>query len=316
MTVPVIANSSSLEVDPAVLPWSCRGSYLCLAVHAGQNGTLTTGKDICLVSHNHAAGLPMFAIRPLVDDSALPKGFPTSPSSVDFHGSPSIMQWKHDSNVVAEAVFASRTSLRLRGSASLSFSTQGSLKVDAWRCWLFAVPPRKGQTGGSTIAEFTSTPNTAVRFECLKGSMQLEGQAPFDPMFHDNNRRVIIHPGANGTWELEITERDHHKAETHSAVPAFKNLVDSREQEFASYLRGLCPWVDARGSHEQILADEKAAYVMWASTVGPRGFIPTEAVLMSKLWMNKVGLVLTRCSRASLTLGRSGRGTTASMGWH
>lgn len=289
MTVPTAPSASTLEVDPAVLPWSCRGSYLCLAVHAGQNGSLTTGRDICLVSHNHAAGLPIFAIRPLVGGTPLPRGFPTSPSPVDFHGSPSLMQWKHRGDVVAEAVLASPTSLRLRGSAPLSFSTQGPLKVDSWRCWLFSVPPRKGQSGGSTIAEFTSTPNTAVRFECIKGSMQLEGQAPFDPMFKDNNRRVIIHPGANGTWELEITERDHHKAEDDGRVVAFKQLTDDREQEFGRYFQELCLWVGKRGGDEQILADEKAAYVMWASTVSPRGFIPTEAVLMSKLWMNKVG---------------------------
>jgi hypothetical protein len=54
-----------ITIDPHIVPWSFRGSYLCLATRAGEGGRLTpANNDICLVSHIYPAGLPLFALRP------------------------------------------------------------------------------------------------------------------------------------------------------------------------------------------------------------------------------------------------------------
>ncbi|WWC65498.1 uncharacterized protein I303_108116 [Kwoniella dejecticola CBS 10117] len=50
----------------------------------------------------------------------------------------------------------------------------------------------------------------------------------------------------------------------------------------------MCSWNHHTALAEVTATDRLGAYVMWTSTVRPAGFLNSEAVLMSKLWMNKV----------------------------
>jgi hypothetical protein len=277
-------------VDPRIIPWSMRGSYLCMATKSGQNGSLTPGNDVYLVSHNHPAGLPLFALRPALHGELPPvSGFHRTPSPVHFMASPSRMRWSSGNTTVAEATFQDPRTIRLRGTVPLSFDTEGALQVDQWRCWLFRVPPTSDDS--LETVEFTSTPSTALRFVALQGTIALVHDAPYDPQFKNNNRRLTIsaHPDAS-SWELLITERDT-EAETPSHPTRLGNVTfdgyaEAMGEAFETYVNGMCAW-GATGTSVVTSADCLAAYVIWTSTVRAGGFLGAEAVLMSKLWMNK-----------------------------
>lgn len=273
---------SSLQVDPRILPWSKRGSYMCIATRAGKNGELTPAKDVYLVHHINGSGLPLFALRPVVDQQlSAPSGFHQTPSPVDFNASPSVLRWFLDEETICEATFHDARTIRLRGRKPLSFDTEGFLRVDHWRCWLFHVPPAAADS--VPTVEFTCTPNVALRFIAIKGELEVTNGAPFDPMFKNNNRRLTVSANQDG-WELLVVERETGSTDLVASVPLdeFDSAAKRMKQEFDHYVSELCPWEKVTKS------DRLACYVMWTSTVRPAGFLTSEAVLMSKLWMNKV----------------------------
>jgi hypothetical protein len=278
----------STEIDPRIIPWSHRGSYLCLATRSGSNGRLTPGHDIYLISHILSGGLPLFSIRPQIGNVPAPLGFPTTPSLVEYSATPSILSWSYEGKVVAEATWASPSAIRLRGNVPVNFNTEGKLKVDQWRCWMFRVP-------GTKSVEFNSTPNTALRFTALRGDISVINDAPYDSDFKDNRRQISM----KGTWELVIEERDEMGSQS-SEVQSFEACVQTVDKTFDDYVKGMCPW-------SATPADKLASYVMWTSTVRPAGFLGVEAVLMSKLWMNKVS------TSSDTADSRFGHGTIVSM---
>ena len=292
-------SSQTISVDPHIVPWSCRGSFLCLATRSGKNGRLTHNNDICLVSHVHPNGLPLFALRPHIHGPLpSPSGFHTTPSPVDFIASPSRLAWVRDGpTTVAEATFYGPRVIRIRGNLPLSFDTDQGLAVDEFRTWIFTVPVASQPNHPSLpTVEFTSRPDAALRFVALKGRFDLINDAPSIC----NNRRITISPTEDEReWDLLIVERErapfYGQADT---IPSIEQLVgdarkmtfDQTETRMASeidvYTRSMCPWTPA-GS-EVSDTDRYACYVMWTSTVRPGGFFKSESVLMSKLWMNKV----------------------------
>lgn len=283
--------SSPIKIDPHIVPWSLRGSYLCLATRAGEGGRLTpANNDVCLVSHIYPAGLPLFALRPILPGKALPpaNGFHKDSSPVDFSATPSALSWTHDGETVAEATFQDVRTIRLRGTLPLAFDTEGSLAVDAWRTWVFRVPPQTKD--GPAQVEFTSTPDSALTFTALSGVFSLENEAPSS----NYSRRITIAPkSGDGAWELVIEEREREKfteGQTerlpYSQYKPFNEVKSAMATAFAQYAQDMCPWQEDWGS-KQGQTDQLGAYVMWTSTVRPAGYFKKEAVLMSKLWMNK-----------------------------
>jgi hypothetical protein len=270
----------SLTIDPSIIPWSYRGSYVCLATRAGDGGSLTPSNDIYLVSHNYGFGLPLFALRHTINEPfPPPSGFHTSPSPTTYDAEPSELRWKLGEEVVARATFQDARILRLKGSKPLSFDTQGDLKVDHWRCWMFKVP--KEDEASLDTVEFTALPNVALRFVALKGQLELENGAPYGANFKDLSKRITILP-VDGEWELAIVERETESRGGSIPEGTFEAARNHMAANFNSYAQSMCPL-------DSTATDQLAAYVMWTSTVRASGFIRKEAVLMSKLWMNKVG---------------------------
>ena len=74
-----------------------------------------------------------------------------------------------------------------------------------------------------------------------------------------------------------------------SEFPHIELIKKKMGKGFEEYVKDLCPWQKDWGS-KQGQADQLGCYVMWTSTVRPAGYFKKEAVLMSKLWMNKVRL--------------------------
>ena len=305
-----------VSVDPTIVPWSCAGSFLSLASRAGVHGRLTPGQDIYLVSHTHYAGLPLFAIRSQVPGPLPPpNGFHKTPSPTQIKATPSRLEWTYQGECVAKVVFQDPYTLRFAGTKALSFDTDGGLDLEDWRNWIFEVPP-DGKTSLPTL-EFTSHPDVALRLVALKGVFE-----PVDePPFGHTSRRITIKPNNNETsWELVISERPRStpsadRADDIDAATriSFDSLDHKMSGKFNRYAQNLCPWNEV-WSTTAARTDQLAAFVMWTSTVRPEGFFTREAVLMSKLWMNKVNIALVQSSCLTWS-GRSGLGTTASTVW-
>lgn len=281
-----------ITIDPHIVPWSYRGSYLCLATRSGEGGRLTpANNDVCLISHIYPAGLPLCALRPQLPGHEVgrPTGFHKDPSPVDFSATPASLTWTHDGEVVAEATFQDVRTIRIRGNLPFSFDTEGSLEVDAWRNWLFRVPPTS--TESRPVVEFTSRPDSALLFTALDGQLKLENEAPSQ----DNNRRITILPcEGHSTWELEIHEREREFVEAsgirsgeEAKDRSFESVKNRMADVFDTYAKDLCPWQNDWSSPAG-QTDQLGAYVTWTSTVRPAGYFKKEAILMSKLWMNKV----------------------------
>jgi len=200
------------------------------------------------------------------------------------------MQWLLDGKVVAEASFQDERIIRLKGSLPMSFDTEGKLGklgVDHWRTWMYRVP---GPQSGNEEVEFTSTPDTSLKFVALKGKFEVEIEDKSIDVYLPNNRRLTISASeGDETWELAIVEREREPSVVLPKLdfPPIGSAKDKMAQGFEGYSKDLCPWQKDWGS-KQGQTDQLGCYAMWTSTVRPAGYFKKEAVLMSKLWMNKV----------------------------
>jgi hypothetical protein len=268
---------------------------MCLATRSGDRGILSSANnDICLVTHIYPWGCPLFALRPNLPGvkRGPPSGFHKDPSPFDFKTTPSCMQWLLDGKVVAEATFQDERIIRLKGSLPMSFDTEGrlgKLGVDHWRTWMYRVPGPTNPIGAEEV-EFTSTPDTSLKFIALKGKFEVEIEDKSIDVYLPNNRRLTISASeGDEIWELAIVEREREPNVVLPELdfPLIKIVKEEMAKGFEGYVKDLCPWQKDWGS-KQGQTDQLGAYVMWTSTVRPAGYFKKEAVLMSKLWMNKV----------------------------
>lgn len=200
------------------------------------------------------------------------------------------MQWLLDGKVVAEATFQDERIIRLVGTLPMSFDTEGSLGrlgVDHWRTWMYRVP---GPQSGHEEVEFTSTPDTSLKFIALKGKFEVEIEDKSIDVYRPNNRRLTVSAKeGDEIWELVIIEREREPNVVlpEKEFPHIEAIKKKMARGFEEYVKDLCPWQKDWGS-KQGQTDQLGCYVMWTSTVRPAGYFKKEAVLMSKLWMNKV----------------------------
>lgn len=283
------SSDARLEVDVSIIPWSHRGSYMSLSTKGGLNGQLTPGTDICLISQCRPTGLPLFALRPLPAGLKLgpPSGFHRTPSPTTFHATPSRLEWKYRGSVVAECTFQDVRCLRFRGTVPLALDSEAAVDGGAF---IFSRPP---SSDSMPTIEYVLNTMKGYRFLAMKGKLTaIHGD---DPKLL--NRRVQIE-GEQGdpSWELLFCEAEtaHVGSETstYDTCEAFATaarehsfdvVVDTMEAALDNFTRGLCPWSATPTRSERL-----AAYVTWTSMVRPGGHFTKEAVLMSKLWMNKV----------------------------
>jgi len=152
---------------------------------------------------------------------------------------------------------------------------------------MYRVP---GPRSGCEEVEFTSTPDTSLKFVALKGKFEVEIEDKSIDVYLPNNRRLTISATeGDDVWELAIIEREREPGVVLPKLgfPLIKTVKDEMAKSFEEYMKDLCPWQKDWGS-KQGQTDQLGCYVMWTSTVRPAGYFKKEAVLMSKLWMNKV----------------------------
>jgi hypothetical protein len=221
-----------------------------------------------------------------------------------------------EDKVVAEATFQDVRTIRLKGSLPMAFNTEGELGklgVYHWRTWMYAVP---GPLSGKDEVEFTSTPDSSFKFIALRGSLTVEIDDPSVDPYRANNKRLTVSPkNGEDTWELAVVERER---EPNVILPELKfpvieDVEKGMQEDFEKYVRELCPWRKDWNTPEG-KSDQLGCYVMWTSTVRAGGYFKKEAVLMSKLWMNKVRRdCLAYDQPEDKLMNRYGHGTIASI---
>ena len=280
-------RTGHLAVDVRTIPWSHRGSYMSLSTLAGDCGLATPNIDVALVSQYKPYGGACFVMRPEVNPLPTPAGFHKSPSPVDFRAVPEKLEWLHGQDSVAQATFVDDRTIRLQGTVPMSFDTDMSVL----RSYIYE-PPRP-VAGAFDVVEWSSIGLMPLRFIAVRGSLSTIGATTYE------DGRITITPDEHGFYDLFIHERC--PTADPSSTPgettqewaeaklktSFEHSVKRMRAEFREYVDGMCGWTSAP---DQV--DLLGSYVMWTSTVRAEGFVQTEAVLMSKLWMNKA-----RCPR-------------------
>ena len=275
-------DTPQVAVDVRTIPWSQRGSYISFSTLAGDRGLATPNIDVALVSHYKPYGAPCFVLRPEIVPLPATTGFHTTPSPVTFRGRPEKLEWRKDDVTVAEATFVDATVVRLRGTVAMSFET------DMKQLPSYIYEPPRPALDAFDIVEWSSIGLMPMRFIALQGTLHTFGATTY------KDGRITVRPDDTGKWDLFIHERCPSKGDTTDqttqewakviSATSFEESVKRMRAEFEAYAKGMCEWTRAPGE-----LDLRACYVMWTSTVRAEGFVETEAILMSKLWMNKVG---------------------------
>lgn len=221
-------------------------------------------------------------MRPEVKPLPAPTGFHTTPSPVTYKATPGALRWVHGGVTVAQATFQSDRIMRFAGTLPFSFDT------DQQQLGSYFYPLPKLTESSRDTVDWASMGLMPLRLVALQGSISTINSATF------KSGRVTIHPDESGNWQLVVAERspsdDTNAGETSDdwllniqkvTVGECNSHVD---RLFAEYARAMMPWQEVSD------LDLHACYIMWTSTVRGEGFLKKEAVLMSKLWMNKVRL--------------------------
>ena len=181
---------------------------------------------------------------------------------------PHQLTWQAPNGGVIRLTFEDTSTLRIVGrSLGLRFDAVG------YRSTLPVGPhayldPRAGSW-------VLTTPKDGKRylFQSLRGDLRPIG---------DGRTSWSIETPPEGDWELRIHQYDA-VPELTSLFSSFDDAVAQCRDSFIAFLDGVAPW---RSS--ELPAVPLAAYVVWASTVSPRGYLSREAILMSKHWMDRV----------------------------
>ncbi|VUC37248.1 unnamed protein product [Clonostachys rosea] len=294
-----LAKPGILQPDPKILPWSCRGSFLSLArtTRLAPPLHLAPQTDVYLVSQCVALSMPMFALRPLPDGLALTTlpGFHATPSPTDVKATVSSIQWVHKSQVVCEATFQDLRSIRLRGTVPLAFDSDVQSDPSVYMgMYVFERPSCDGLAASVEVV-YKTLPG--YRFLPIKGHLTtINGTSS---AFRVNRRIQVQGTDEDPFWELIFHELDVqprgmvqimcHEDSCKSILKdagerSFETVKKEMSKEFDDFAFSLCPWSGNNLTETETLA----SYVTWTSMVRAEAKYTREAVLMSKLWMNKV----------------------------
>jgi glycogen debranching enzyme len=240
------------------VPFSTRGAWLDLSRVVGLHHR---AEDVHLVSHQN--GLTgVLRLLPVATDGA--------PVAATVTANSSVITWSMGDGVV-EAVFDGPDVLRLRGRGlALRFEDAAAVLTPFTGTYLYDDPA----TG---TFQFTSY-ETGLRYRitALRGALtahdvEVTGSAhrwvqPLDP-----------------EWEVAVEELESGATPFRLPAVSFDDAVAAADSRFGSYVDQHAGW-----RTERTPAAVTAAWVLYTSTVSPRGFLRREAVLMSKHWMDKV----------------------------
>ncbi|HTJ68448.1 MAG TPA: trehalase family glycosidase [Actinospica sp.] len=248
--------------DIRQIPFSHFGSWFALSP---VTGNARYADDVHLVSHQQG----MHAVLSL---------HPTAESRIE--ATPACLSWLAadgggggggDGRRI-DAAYESPDTLRLRGnSLGLELAVAAPALTPFTGTYLYRDP-----VDGSFV--FTSyETGRRYRVTVLAGHVTVEG----DQALGASARSLTIEPSP--TWEIAVEEYRAGRA-PYAVTDSFDEVERRAARAFAEFADRVARWRDVRTAP----AAELAAYVLWSATVGPAGFLPRPAVLMSKHWMDKV----------------------------
>jgi hypothetical protein len=250
---------SRTAFDLDCIPFSYRGSWLNLSPVVGVH---QRAGDVHLVSHRTEL-TGVLALLPTRD---------SHPVEAHRRATPATLTWVAGDDTV-DAVFASTTTLRLRGrSLGMILRAAEPALTPFTGTYLFRDPVDLSWT-------FTSyETGRRYRVSVVAGRVTGEGAEALGTA----SRQVVIEPGSDGRWEVALEEFETARAPFVAREP-FDEVTARVAAEFTDYVDAIAGW---RTSATPAAA--LAAYVLWSATVEPGGFVGREAVLMSKHWMDSV----------------------------
>lgn len=178
---------------------------------------------------------------------------------------PEALTWRTADGSI-DAAFEGTQRVRLRGHNAALIVEDGQPNTPFRGSFQYIDP-----IDGSAVFSSNETGHR-YRLELLAG----EQEAVVD----DTGRRAWRISGVD--WEIAIEEFGTARA-PRGPAPSFDEVVAASEADFQHYVSQVAPWRTS-----ETPAAELAAYVLWASTVEPYGFVQRESVLMSKHWMDRV----------------------------
>ncbi|MGI8988160.1 MAG: hypothetical protein ACR2I2_01095 [Bryobacteraceae bacterium] len=122
-----------------------------------------------------------------------------------------------------------------------------------------------------------------VQVERIGGSMAVEAPWVEDKSHVQCSRAIFTFTGENSSpfeCSLEFFEGAPGPPRIHPAFDDLSAAVESEFERWASHVPALDPKLEP--------ARKLAAYVLWSSTVAPRGLYRTPVVLGSKNWMARI----------------------------
>ncbi|WP_144766111.1 amylo-alpha-1,6-glucosidase [Curtobacterium sp. 9128] len=253
------AGRVAFDVDE--IPFSTRGAWLDLSRVTALHHR---APDVHLVSHQngHRNGLTgVLRLRPVTADG--------TPVATTVSADSSVLTWSADDGAV-EATFDGPDALRFRGRGlALRFEDAAEVLTPFTGTYLYEDPA----TG---TCQFTSY-ETGLRYRITV----LHGAVVTHDLGVTGSARRWVQPEGD-TWEVAVEELTAAAAPFRSTA-TFDEVVTAADSRFTAYLDQHAGW---RTDHTPAAAT--AAWVLYTSTVAPRGFLRREAVLMSKHWMDKV----------------------------
>jgi glycogen debranching enzyme len=243
--------------DVREIPFSYRGSWLnispVVALHTAKD-------DLHLVSHQtgmHA----ILRFSPERDGVAV---------DTDWVSSASSLQWQVHDGAAITAAFETADTLRIRGrGVDLRVADATAVLTPFTGTYFFEDP-----IDGAAI--FTSyETGRRYRVTSVSGELRFDGAEALGA-----TARAVIATGPE--WEIAIEEFETSRP-SYVSEATIDSVVAASAAAFADYCEAVAGWAT-----EASPAASLAVYVLWSATVGPRGFLQRESILMSKHWMDKV----------------------------
>jgi len=243
--------------DVREIPFSYRGSWLDISPVVALH---TTTDQLHLVSHQtgmHA----VLRFAPERDGVAV---------AAEWVSTASHLQWRVDDEAAITAAFETTGTLRIRGrGVDLRVADATAVLTPFTGTYFFEDP-----IDGAAI--FTSyETGRRYRVTSISGELRFDGAEALGA-----TERAVVAGGAE--WEIAIEEFETARPSYTSDLD-FESVVDAAGAAFDDYRHTMAGWATAASP-----AADLAVYVLWSASVGPRGFLRRESILMSKHWMDKV----------------------------
>jgi glycogen debranching enzyme len=210
-------------------------------------------KDGLYLRNHHGGGNDLFPVRTIADGDVV---------TPDIAARPWVLTLSHGEGRV-EICFERSGTLRMRGQG---LGLQLGEKLLAY---------------AESNTHFVINCRPATRryeFEVLRGSFELRG---VNPEKAAGPKVAVISPDNDGGWEIAIDE--FWSTWQRPSRASFDDCLAAAEKAFGEFLDSM-PAARPQDAQTRALA----AYVDWASTVGPCGHIKRPSLLMSKNWMCNV----------------------------